>query len=59
MYLSSVCVSVVAVPRMWDVEGGVLPIVTCKGKLHPKLVPFSGLRYIRELGMHELKHMEG
>ena len=56
MYLSSVCVSVVAVPRM---EGGVLPIVACKGKLHPKLVPFSGLRYIRELGMHELKHMEG
>ena len=56
VYLSSVCVSVVAVPRM---EGGVLPIVACKGKLHPKLVPFSGLRYIRELGMHELKHMEG
>ena len=29
VYLSCVCVSVVAVPRMWDVErGGVLPIVT-------------------------------
>ena len=45
VYLSSVCVSVVAVPRM---EGGVLPIVACEGKLHPKPVPFSGLRFITE-----------
>ena len=39
--------------------GGVLPIMADTGRLCPKGVPFSGLRYMKGLGFHQLKYMKG
>ena len=38
---------------------GVLPIMDYTGRLRPKGVPFSGWRYIKGYGFHELKHRKG
>ena len=39
--------------------GGVLPIMDYTGRLRPKGVPFSGLRYIKGEVFHELKCRKG
>ena len=38
---------------------GVLPIMDYTGSLRPKGVPFSGWRYIKGKGFHELKYRKG
>jgi len=38
---------------------GALPIMAYTWRLRPKGVPFSGFRYIKGLGFHELKYMKG
>jgi len=39
--------------------GGVLPIMAYMGRLCPKGLPFSGFRYIKGKGFHELKYVKG
>ena len=39
--------------------GGVLPIMAYTGRLRPKGVPFSGFRYIKGWGFHELRYIKG
>ena len=42
-----------------DLLQGVLPITAHTGRLRPKWVPFSGLRYIKGQGFHQLKRIKG
>ena len=50
--------SIFPLPSRFNIQGNlrsgmggrVLPIMGCMGRLHPKGVPFSGLRYMKRLG---------
>ena len=45
--------------RLTQKRGGALPIIDYNGRLCPKEVPFSGLRYIKGYGFHALKYRKG
>ena len=38
---------------------GALPIMTYKGKLAPKGVPFSGFRFIKRCEFHKIRYVKG
>ena len=37
--------------RLTQTPGKVLPVMAYMGRLHPKVVPFSGFRYMKRLGL--------
>ena len=39
--------------------GGVNPIITYRGRLRPKGVPFSGFRYMKGYGFYKLRYIKG